>query len=218
MSCVTNQTISGCNETLNTIRAAQKRYIETQKRHVGVYAFQSRGELPWRHIVKNAPTDAVEDITRKNYRPYGGTPLYEAVGSTLVDLKGKVDDKEFAVGPVTIITDGMENSSESYTPGKIVNMIEALKEIGWYFNFIGANFDVARTAESPHIDNALNFDQTPEGTGSMFKKEAKCRMEYYSRADLDMRSCSMPDTENKKRPLYERLKKSGETYFDEESE
>ncbi len=215
MSCVTNQTISGCNETLNTIRSAQKKFEETQEHHVSIYAFQSQGDRPSRYIIKNAPIDAVKDITEKDYQPDGWTPLYDAVGSTLVDLKTTVNEKELAIGSVTIITDGMENSSERYTLGKIASMIDALKEAGWNFNFIGANIDVVRTAGSLHIDNALEFDQSDEGMDTMFRKEAGSRMAYYRRADRDIRSCRAPEGVDKKN-LYERLKKSGKNYFNEE--
>ena len=41
MGCVRNQTISGCNETINTIRAAQEKYADTQEHFVSIYAFQT---------------------------------------------------------------------------------------------------------------------------------------------------------------------------------
>ena len=48
MSCVWEQTISGCNETINTIKAAQNKFAENQKHFVSIYAFQSAGNRPSR--------------------------------------------------------------------------------------------------------------------------------------------------------------------------
>lgn len=136
MGCVTRQTISGCNETLNTIRAMQKKFAETQEHFVSVFAFQDGGR-PSRYIIKNEPISNVRKITREDYEPCGRTPLYDAVGSTLADLKSTTKGCEDAVGSVTIITDGYENSSTRYDLAKVAKMIDALKELGWNFNFIG---------------------------------------------------------------------------------
>lgn len=51
-------------------------------------------------------------------------------------------------------------------------MIEALKEMGWNFNFIGANIDVVETAQRYCIDNALEFQQDDAGTEEMFYMNA----------------------------------------------
>ncbi|MCC8117728.1 MAG: hypothetical protein LIP09_03145 [Bacteroidales bacterium] len=211
MSCVKRQTISGCNETLNTIRNAQKKFAETQDHYVSIYAFQSGGAQPSRYIIKNAPIDQVEDITKYQYAPDGCTPLYDAVGSTLSDLKVKTKNKEMAIGSVTIITDGMENSSEHYDRPQVARLISQLKEIGWSFNFIGANIDVQATASSLNIDNALEFRQDDEGTRSMFAREAESRMAYYERTNLAMEECaSCAEPEER----YSRLKKAAKGYFD----
>ena len=56
MDCVKKQTISGCNETINTIRMAQEKYADTQLHYVSIFAFQS-GSVPSRYIIKNEPID-----------------------------------------------------------------------------------------------------------------------------------------------------------------
>lgn len=187
MSCVQKQTISGCNETINTIRAAQDKFADTQDHFVSIFAFQHDGDRPSRYLIKNTPIADVRHITAKDYIPWGGTPLYDAVGSTLSDLKAVTKDKEMAIGSVTIITDGMENASRHYTRHKIAMMIEALKEMGWNFNFIGANIDVEATAQSLNIDNSLEFQQDEEGTNIMFAKEKESRMKWIERTNLVMR-------------------------------
>lgn len=227
MDCVTKQTISGCNETINTIRTAQKKFAETQEHFVSIFAFQSNGERPSRYIIKNEPADNVKHITAEDYEPYGSTPLYDAVGGTLTDLKATTKRSEDAIGSVTIITDGMENSSTRYTLKKVAKLIESLKELGWNFNFIGANIDVDQVSRSLHIDNAMSFIQDEAGTEAMFERELHCRGEYYDRmeeanaefrqaymASPMSRKMSKEDIEKLRKERLERRKNASKGYFD----
>lgn len=215
MRRVKNQTISGCNETINTIRQAQKKFDETQQHFVSIFAFQSDGSQPSRYIIKNAPIETVEDITNTQYEPYGCTPLYDAVGSTLTDLKAVTKDNDLAIGSVTIITDGMENSSHQYDRAKVAMMIEALKELGWSFNFIGANIDVQATASSLNIDNALEFQQDEAGTKAMFEKESRSRMGWMERTHSVLKNApSRPRSEEELNAMREYLREASDNYFD----
>ncbi len=219
MSGVTRQTISGCNETLNTIRSAQKLHGDTQDQYVSIYAFQSDGDRPSRYLIKNGSINEANDITVRDYQPNGYTPLYDAVGSTLVDLKTLVDTKEFAIGAVTIITDGMENASRHYSREKVVRMIDALKEMGWNFNFIGANIDVQGTAQSLHIDNSLEFQQDDEGMKEMFRRERNSRMAYNRRVSNIMH-CVQPEdsTPDGRQNIVAGLREAEKDYFSDEDE
>lgn len=107
MDCVWEQTISGCNETINTIKATQKKFAASQKHFISIYAFQA-GTISSRYIIKNIPADEVQHISTKDYEPNGLTNLNDAVGATLTDLKHTCQSKQDAIGSITIITDGME--------------------------------------------------------------------------------------------------------------
>lgn len=221
MSSVKNQTISGCNETINTIRTAQKKYDETQEQLVSIFVFQSDGPMPSRYLIKNMPIANVEHITEHQYEPYGMTPLYDAVGSTLTDLKATTKGNEFAVGSVTIITDGMENASSHYTQEKVAKMIDGLKELGWSFNFIGANIDVEYVSKSLHIDNALEFQQDDKGTAKMFAHQNRSRMGWFGRSHMafsEMKSSMGRSASTSHKAMDEfrnNLKKASTDYFDE---
>lgn len=217
MDCVRKQTISGCNETINTIKSSQKAFGETQNHYVSIYAFQNGGDVPSRYIVKNVPAAAAEHISAKEYCPYGNTPLYDAVGSTLVDLKATVKARDMAIGSVTIITDGMENASRQYTRSQVARMIEGLKEMGWQFSFIGANIDVKATASAIRIDNTLEFQQDEEGMHEMFVRESHARMAYGSRVDRAVRACRMsPDMSESERSA--KFAEASEGYFNEDND
>lgn len=214
MDCVRQQTISGCNETINTIKQAQKKFADTQDHFVSIYLFQENDERPSHYIVKNIPADAAKHISKKDYEPWGGTPLYDAVGSTLVDLKMTTGASRLAIGSVTIITDGWENASRHYTLPKVAKMIAELKEMGWSFNFIGANIDVQATAQSLNIDNSLEFDQSQEGTTQMFEAERQARMAYYQRNSDVMADAAPCACEADEKKLRQRLRDAADGYFE----
>ena len=180
MSNLTPETISGCNETLNIIRELDKKHGDTQRQLVSIFVFQSGNpNFPSRYICKNASIKDVEDITEKDYRPYGCTPLLDAVGSTLVDLRAVASTHEDSVASVTIITDGYENSSTDYTWEQVANLINQLKELGWNFNFIGANIDVEAVSRKMNIPNSMSFKASSKGMASMMGTLSDCLASYH---------------------------------------
>ena len=179
MDCVWAQTISNCNETLQTIFSAQKEFYATQDHFISIYTFQDAGPLKSRYLLRNRPIAEARMLTAKDYRPNGCTPLYDAVGETLTDLEAVAETHDDAVAAVTIITDGEENSSRRYSGSDVAKIISRLKEKGWNFNIIGANIDVESLAKDLHIDNTLKWEQTQEGTSSMGKKLNESQRSYY---------------------------------------
>ena len=179
MDCVWAQTISNCNETLQTIFSAQKEFYATQDHVISIYTFQDAGPLKSRYLLRNRPIAEARMLTAKDYRPNGCTPLYDAVGETLTDLEAVAETHDDAVASVTIITDGEENSSRRYSGSDVAKIISRLKEKGWNFNIIGANIDVESLAKDLHIDNTLKWEQTQEGTSSMGKKLNESQRSYY---------------------------------------
>ncbi len=185
MHGIRRQTISGCNETIQTIQNAQKEHEETQNHFVSIYLFDD-GNM--RYIRKDVPAAEVAEITAEDYCPNACTPLYDAIGITFNDLLKKVATQEgLSTCSITIITDGMENSSREYTHRDVVRLIDQVKEMGWNVNIIGADFDVEHVSRNLHIDNHLAFEKTDEGTRAMFERERRSRSRYFSRVE-DARS------------------------------
>lgn len=197
---VRQYTIDGCNETIESVQSAQKQFADTQDYFISIYVFQSGA--PSRYLTKNTPATAVSKISTSDYAPSGCTPLFDAVGSTLSDLKIKVSTRRNAIGSVTIITDGMENASCQYSGSQVARMISELKEEGWNFNLIGANIDVDHLGNQMNIDNKLSFVQSKEGMHEMWKKERSSRLSYFSKIEevnnfmMNMDS-TMPEHERK---------------------
>lgn len=192
MSGVRNATISGCNEVLNVARQSQKEHEGVQRQLVSVYAFQGGANRPSRYIFKNVKVSDCRDINHHDYEPWGSTPLYDAVGSTLSELRAIAQTHENATGIITIITDGYENSSTHYTLEKVTKIISAFKEQGWQVNFIGANIDVEKVAAELHIDSAMAFSQDEEGTKAMFSQMAYCSNALY---DFEAQECGLSKEE-----------------------
>ncbi len=195
MSHLTDATISGCNETLNLIRETAKGPGSAKMRQlVSIYAFQDGGSIKSRYLVKNVKPEQVADITRADYRPLGNTPLLDAVGSTLTELKAVAATHEDATGIITIITDGYENSSRQYSAADVARLISQFKEMGWTVNLIGANIDVESLGAKLHIDNRMSFSHSEAGTKAMwddFKDNSRaryCEMALEAEAPMEERN------------------------------
>ena len=165
MSSIRREAITGVNETLAAIRSSQLRDIE-QDNYVTLVVFCG---CKMKRIYDLTPIAEAIDLTYEQYVPCCTTPLYDAIGTTLRSVREKLFGERTAVS-VTIITDGYENSSTEFTGVTLKKLIDACKEEGWLFAYIGADHDVERVASELHIVNHMRFDKTSEGTGLMFHK------------------------------------------------
>lgn len=179
MQYIYRPTLAGVNETLQTIRQAQKEHPE-QEHFVSLIAFNAtdpRGGINYNKIYNITPADKAEDITEEHYLPCGSTPLYDAMGHAITELRNHVDKNDVVL--VTIITDGYENSSREYNGNAIKALVEEMKSQNWVFTYIGANQDVDAVASSMSIDNHLSFEADYNGASNMFEKEIRCRTRFF---------------------------------------
>lgn len=198
MSHLTEQTISGCNETINVAKSQAEKNGDVFRSLMSVYAFQDGGPVKSRYIMKNEDVLKARHISDEDYRPWGNTPLLDAVGATLTELKTVAATHEDATGVITIITDGMENSSTHYSWQDVANLISQFKEMGWTVNLIGANIDVDAMAKRMNIDNRMAFKASKQGSAAMWKtfhESTHENMECYAQesrcmADVDARIMS----------------------------
>jgi len=175
MMSIYDMALSSINETLQTIRGSRSKVSGT-KQDVTIVTFSGDGVRGVKAVRNMVPVEEVKDLTVKDYKPDGCTPLYDAVGKSLADLQKQVGPEDKVL--VTIITDGYENSSEEYVAGQIRSTIEQLRAKGWTFAFIGANQDAVLTAQELNIDNALNFMCSPEGMEEMSMKMKRSNIRW----------------------------------------
>lgn len=176
MSTIENEARSGCNEVLSGIRKAQEDHPELIQT-ISLLPF-STGEM--KYIYENTPIGDTKDIAGE-YRPAGGTALYDAMGYALTLLEKETDKYADAVGLVTVITDGYENSSHEYSGKMVYDLVERLQKKGWTFAFMGANQDVMKVAKSLHIKNAREFEYTGKGMTHAWSTEKLARERYWER-------------------------------------
>ena len=141
MGGLESDTIGGFNSTLE-----KQKQLEGEAR-VTTVLFDGEYEV----LHDRIPVNEVRPLTDEDYYVRGCTALLDAVGRTIdrVVHAQKASKEEYRADKVmfVIITDGMENASRKYSYGKVKTMIEARRELGWEFMFLGANIDAAAEAE-----------------------------------------------------------------------
>ena len=174
MQSIKKAAIDSVNETIQTIRSAQKKH-EDQEHYVSLVTFNDDVKT----VYECVPVDEVKELTAETYQPDCCTALYDAMGISLNALRKKVaeDDKVL----VTVVTDGYENASKEYSGKAIKALVDELKGKGWVFAYIGANQDVEAVAATISITNVMQFDATPLGTAAMGARVASARGRLFDR-------------------------------------
>ena len=180
MSSIWRQSLDGINETLNGIRKTQDEY-PSQHQYVSIVTFEGNGVRGVKTLRDRIPVENIQNLKDDDYRPGGCTPLYDAMGLSLNYLQHCVRDEDVVL--VTIITDGYENSSNEYSGQAIKTLVEKLSGRGWTFAYIGANQDAVEVAKGLNIDNAMNFDATPQGTVMMCLDYESARRDFSRQVD-----------------------------------
>jgi uncharacterized protein YegL len=151
---------------VNTFLDEQKKLPDPAS--IAFVRFDTEGTERFRAM---GPLSETQPLTAADYQPRGGTPLLDAVGTTIV----KLDDDWKAEQPerciLVIITDGEENSSREYTKAKIKEMIESRQTSGkWAFIYLGANVDAFHEAGQMGImaANTAGYVSSAKGTRSTF--------------------------------------------------
>ena len=178
MEDIRKEAIDGYNETLGTIRVAQRKYKDTQEHFVSLAVFCNCGIDM---IYDKTPIKDAGKLTGKQYEPCCGTPLFDAVGQTIKKLKKDIKDVEDAAVLVTIITDGYENASKEWTPSAIKKLIEECKADGWMFSFIGAGEDIVKVASTISVTNTVVWEKTAKGTAEVFANENNAQSRFYGK-------------------------------------
>lgn len=135
MFSIKQQAISGLNETIQTIRKAQADHPD-QEHFVSLVSFNTESIKTIHNCI---PASEIKEIDADKYLPNYGTPLYDAMGFAINDLRKNVAEVDTVL--VTVITDGYENASREYSGKAIKALVEELKTKGWIFTYIGANQD-----------------------------------------------------------------------------
>lgn len=166
MSGVKDATIRGYNEFISTLKS------DKTNPTVSLTKFNSgKTEV----VYKDLPVSKVPELTAETYNPNHMTPLYDAIGKTIVAM-----DAVPASHLLVIITDGEENSSAEYKKDDIQKMIKDREAKGWRFMYLGANQDSWANSSAMGIaaGNSINFVASATGTQKAFRTVAAATMAY----------------------------------------
>ena len=170
MSGLEDDTIGGFNGML------KKQKAEGDDVNVTTVLFDDKVDI----IHDRFPIDIVEPLTDRDYFVRGCTALLDAIGQAVHKIENVQEHlpKEHKAGKVifVITTDGHENSSKEYSYTQIRKMVEAKKEMGWEFLFLGANIDAIATAGKLGIrkERAVNYEHDGKGTKLQWKAIRNC--------------------------------------------
>lgn len=175
MQMIREQAVSGLNETFQTIRLAQENHPE-QQHYISFLTFNSDRI---KKVMDRLAVDTNKELKWNDFWPNSCTPLFDAMGQSLSELKTHVRENDVVL--VTIITDGMENSSKEYSGNNIKDMVNDLKKKGWVFAYIGTNQDVDAIADNLGIRSRMQYNYSPEGAASMFRTARNRNTVFYDR-------------------------------------
>lgn len=177
MESIKKTIINGFNEVVQTVKGVAKEYPE-QAHFITLVTFNS---LKTSTLLENESVEKLKEIDERQYNPTAGTPLFDAMGNSISQLRKITQTHSEYNVLVTILTDGEENSSKEYNGKTIKTMVEELKQQNWTFTYIGANHDVEAFAAAISINNTMKFEANEQDIKKMFSKEKASRMSYSSK-------------------------------------
>lgn len=137
MESVKAATISGFNEYVGSLKKRDEltRFTLT--------LFNSGGT---RTMFQALPVQAVGELDENSYKPDNTTPLYDAIAAAIhkmdADVEAALKRGETDLDILFVImTDGLENASQTYNRAQVFDLITARRERGWSFVFLGSNQD-----------------------------------------------------------------------------
>ena len=133
----------------------------------------------------------VEPLNQDTYVPRGSTALLDAVGKTINAVGERLAATAESERPsqviVSILTDGYENASQTYSKPKVTEMIKHQTEkYSWAFEFQAANMDAFAAAKELSIapDRVVQFEATSEGVREAFAEQSQ-RISAMRSGDMD---------------------------------
>lgn len=112
----------------------------------------------------------LDQVTKIELVPRGGTPLLDAIGKALAHLEAKRTPAEGDQVVCLIVTDGEENESREWTKERVRARVTELEAKGWTFLFLGANVDAFHEAAAVGVGHGttMDYDNSPVGVAQAY--------------------------------------------------
>lgn len=161
MQSLRDAVVSGFNEQVQTAKASPNREHTT----VGLLTFANTVQEKF----FEQPVEVLREISTEDYRPCGGTALYDALGYAIQRLQASVyPDSAQDTYLVIVLTDGQENSSGWTTQIRLRNEVLRLQATGrWTFVFMGANLDLTLLQASTGVATRNLMHFVPDSAGTV---------------------------------------------------
>lgn len=163
MSHLRKNTIDSVNEFISSQR---KDAIENQiATIVSVFTFDG---VNVKCIINKADVKSSPSINEDNYNPIGMTNLNDAFGSVIAQINKELSDINEETRSsviIAVMTDGMENTSRSFSVRDINQMVTKCQDKNWAFVFLGANIDAFSTGAKYgfNTNNTLQYAASDAG-------------------------------------------------------
>ncbi|MBL7903488.1 MAG: VWA domain-containing protein [Bacteroidales bacterium] len=174
MQSIKEDIIKGFNEVVQTIKGVEKQYPD-QEHFISILTFNGLGQ---KYLLENMPVSKLEEIDGNRYQPNAMTPLYDAMGFSIQQLRNQLSGAEDYHVLVTVLTDGEENSSREFDAKAIKALVDDLSVHNWTFTYIGTEHDVSKSATTISIHNTIIFKKDKADMERMFTREKNARIKY----------------------------------------
>lgn len=182
MSSLAKDTIGGYNSFLDRQKKSEG------KAQVTTILFDHKYEK----ISDAVDLNDVPELTSTEYYARGTTALLDAVGMTIMDVAGKMEQDGVCPAKrrvlIMIMTDGYENASKEYNKAAVKSLIETTtKNYNWNYVFLGANIDSASEATSIGINqrHAANYSHDSQGVEKSFEMMNRAAEEVRETGTVD---------------------------------
>lgn len=135
---------------------------------------------------KSKDLQEINHLTPAEYVPRGGTPLFDAIGRAITDLRTDIDALRYDEKPEAVIfvvqTDGQENSSKGYQLQQIKDLINRETNNGWEFIFLGVGPDAMTQSASMgfNASNSISYAGSSASTQTVIRSTSSNIAQYRS--------------------------------------
>ena len=161
MAPLTSDTIGGFNSYLDSLKKLSK------KVNLTLVTFSNKAKT----IYNGVDVGTILRMDEYNYRPSGGTALFDAIGFTVKEVGERLARTNEGDRPskvtVFIATDGEENESRNYKIEQIKQIIkDQTEKYSWDFVFAGANIDAFAAGSGMGVSMQNTSGYTADGIGT----------------------------------------------------
>lgn len=170
---------SGSMESMRTdVIGGYNNFINEQRSKPGkarVTLVQFDSQEPQETLLEAVRLERVPELTATTFVPRGGTPLLDATAMLIESVRGRASVRKTLGKPAeeivfVTVTDGEENQSVRTRLEDVTRLVEAGKEEGWNFVYLGAGLDAYGDAArlGYDVESVQRWAADGEGAGKMW--------------------------------------------------